>query len=89
MLLAAVLAFAVASVPLAGGRLSLLADLRLRRFRLLPLALGTQVVVLEALAGASPGRLGAAHVASYAWWAAGSSPTATCPACFSSALAGR
>jgi hypothetical protein len=65
VLLAAVLALALVTVPPAAGRLLALADLRLRRARLLVGALGLQVLVLSVVPDGPPALLRAGHLASY------------------------
>ncbi len=55
----------VLSVPLAGGRLSLLADLRLRAVGLLSGALLVQVLILAVLSDGNPTILGATYVATF------------------------
>jgi hypothetical protein len=64
VLVLACVAVALATVPLTGGRLSRLAALRWRAPWLLPLALVTQVVVLE-VPGLPETAAEAAHVATY------------------------
>ncbi len=61
----------VATVPLAGGRLSRLADLRLRRVGLISLALVLQVAMTEVVPGAPRPVLVALHLGSYAVVAVG------------------
>ncbi len=56
----------VASVPLLGGRLALLAGLRLQRTGLMALALGAQVLMTEVVAGAPRPVLVVLHLGSYA-----------------------
>jgi MFS family permease len=65
MLLIAFTGLAVLTVPLAGGRLSKLADLRFRRFWALAAALVTQVVIISVLPEGSPGLHSGAHMFSY------------------------
>src|SRR5919201_6625353 len=65
MLLALVTALILLSVPLTGGRLSRVADVRLRATWALVAALGIQVVILEVLPGGVRGLHAVAHVASY------------------------
>jgi hypothetical protein len=64
VLVLALVALAVLAVPLTGGRLSALASLRWRHAWLLPLALGTQVVVLE-VPSLPTTAAAAAHVLTY------------------------
>lgn len=66
MILIALAALCVLSVPLRGGHLGRLADLRLRGLWIPVLALGLQVVITETDAGGSPAAHRAAHIASYA-----------------------
>ena len=65
MILLVVLAVLAASVPLAGGRLSELADLRLRGIRWLIAALVVQILILAVLDGGDPTLLGATYVATF------------------------
>lgn len=65
MLLIAFTGLAVLSVPLAGGRLTRLADLRFRRFWALFTALVIQVVIISVLPEGSPALHSWAHMASY------------------------
>ena len=65
MLLGAVSLVILASVPLLGGHLARLADLRWRWPLLLPIGLGLQVLLIEVLAGAEIPH-GALHLVSYA-----------------------
>ena len=65
MLLAAALFVCVATVPVLGGRLELLADLELRARWTLIAALGTQVTIVYLVPSWPEGLLSAAHVASY------------------------
>jgi hypothetical protein len=65
MLLALVTALILVSVPLTGGRLSRVADVRLRASWALFAALGIQVVILEVLPGGVRGLHAGAHVVSY------------------------
>src|SRR5919201_6103550 len=65
MLLALVTALILLSVPLTGGRLSRVADVRLRASWALFAALGIQVVILEVLPGGVRGLHAGAHVVSY------------------------
>lgn len=53
------------SVPLAGGQLAALAELRIRATWTIMLGLGLQVLVVTVLPGGSPGVHAAAHLASY------------------------
>src|SRR5215207_11569671 len=66
MLLLVGLLLAVLSVPLAGGRLGALADLRFRRVWLVPVALGVQILIISVAPGGAPALHQAAHLASYA-----------------------
>lgn len=66
-LLAAALIASIATVPLAGGRLSALADVSLRWMPALLAAIALQVIVLDVFPAASPALLGLLHVASYAF----------------------
>ena len=66
MLLAAVFAVALATVPPLGGRLGALGDLALRRSPLVIAAVVLQVGALTVAAGAPPALPRAAHLASYA-----------------------
>src|SRR4051794_6973479 len=65
MLFATVIAICIASVPLAGGRLRMLTDLRFRRTWLLAAALGVQMTIVYVVPGANPTLLSAAHIGSY------------------------
>ena len=65
MLIGAALLIALFSVPLAGGRLGALADVRFERAWALPAALGLQMLIVYVLPGAPGEVLNAAHVASY------------------------
>ncbi len=65
MLVLVVLLVCAATVPLAGGRLSALADLRFRGVGLLGAALGVQILILAVLDGADSVVLGAAYVATF------------------------
>src|SRR5918999_1897027 len=65
MLLIAFTGLAVLTVPLAGGRLTKLADLRFRRFWALFTALVIQVVIISVLPEGSPAIHSWAHMASY------------------------
>src|ERR671915_674962 len=65
MLLIAFTGLAVLTVPLAGGRLTRLADLRFRRFWALFTALVIQVVIISVLPEGSPAIHSWAHMASY------------------------
>lgn len=56
---------ALVTVPLCGGRLGLLADVRLRRPWLVAAALGAQVVVTTLLPGLFDGAGSAVHLATY------------------------
>lgn len=66
MLLQALLAVCVVTVPLAGGRLGRLADVRLRRAWALVVALGLQVAFVAVPLGAAGWAGPALHLASYA-----------------------
>lgn len=66
MFLLAVVVAALVSVPLTGGSLRNLRDLRLRAAGLLAVALLAQVLVISVLPNASPGLLAAVHVLTYA-----------------------
>ena len=63
MLLLAVLFVCAASVPLAGGRLDRLADLRFRGVRVLVAALAVQILILAVLDGGNEVLLGAVYLA--------------------------
>ena len=65
MLLIAFTGFVVLTVPLAGGHLTKLADLRFRRFWALAAALVTQVLIISVIPEGSPAIHSAAHLASY------------------------
>jgi Family of unknown function (DUF5317)/Transmembrane secretion effector len=65
LLLVAAFAVVLVTVPLAGGRLSALADLTIRRVWALGLALGLQVVVVYVWPEGPGAVLAALHVASY------------------------
>jgi DHA3 family macrolide efflux protein-like MFS transporter len=65
VLLIAFTGLAVLTVPLAGGRLTKLADLRFRRFWALFAALVIQVVIISVLPEGSPALHSWAHMASY------------------------
>jgi MFS family permease len=65
MLLIAFTGFAILTVPLAGGSLSKLADLRFRRFWALAAALLIQIVIISVIPEGSPGLHSAAHMLSY------------------------
>src|SRR3954452_4643692 len=65
MLLLAGLVLAVLSVPLAGGRLGALAELRFRAPWLLGVGLALQVLIISVAPGGSPGWHHVAHIASY------------------------
>lgn len=58
-------ALCLATVPLAGGRLSALADLRFRGTRVLIVALAVQVLILAILSDGNPTVLGAVYVATF------------------------
>ena len=63
MLLLAILFVCAASVPLAGGRLDRLADLRFRGVGVLVAALAVQILILAVLDGADEVLLGAVYLA--------------------------
>ena len=65
MLIGAALLLALCTVPLAGGRIGALADVRFERAWALPAALGLQMLIVYVLPGAPGEVLNAAHVASY------------------------
>lgn len=65
MLFLVVLLACAATVPLAGGRLSALADLRFRGVGLLAAALGVQILILAVMAGGDRTVLGATHIATF------------------------
>ena len=65
MLLIAFTGLAILTVPLAGGRLSKLADLRFRRFWALAAALGIQILIISVIPEGSPAVHSAAHMLSY------------------------
>jgi hypothetical protein len=65
MLLGLVFLVALISVPLARGRLTALADLKLRRVWLAPLGIGVQILIIEVLPSGSSGVHEAVHVVSY------------------------
>jgi MFS family permease len=65
MLLIAFTGLAVLTVPLAGGHLSKLADVRFRHFWALATALGTQVLIISVFPEGSPTLHSAAHLGSY------------------------
>jgi len=65
MLFLVLLFFCAATVPLAGGRLSALADLRFRGIGLLAVALGVQVLILAVLDDADPTLLGAVYIGTF------------------------
>src|SRR5690242_8591691 len=66
MLLGVLFLLVVLSVPLAGGRLSALGDLQLRRPWLALAGLGLQVVIVSLLPSGSAGLHEGVHIASYA-----------------------
>lgn len=66
MLVPACLLVVLASVPLLGGRLGALADLRWRGSWLLGAALGVQLAIMAVLPGGAPGLHRALHLVSYA-----------------------
>ena len=65
MLLGLALVLCLATVPLAGGRLLLLADVRFRAVWLLVVAIGAQIVILEVVASSAETVLELVHLASY------------------------
>ena len=65
MIVLAALLFAILSVPLAGGRLAALADLRFRHRWLLGLALALQVLIISVVPGGGGVLHELAHVVSY------------------------
>lgn len=65
MVLLVILLVCAATVPLAGGRLSALADLRFRGIGLLLVALIVQVLILAVLTDADETVLGVVHVATF------------------------
>lgn len=65
MLMLVVLLICAATVPLAGGRLSALADLRFRGIGLLIVALIVQILILAVLADGDKTVLGIVHVATF------------------------
>ena len=70
MLIGVLFVLCVAAVPLAGGRLGALADLRLRATWLLMAGLGAQVVVISVFPDGAGALHTGAHLASYALIAA-------------------
>ena len=66
MLIGVLLLFCIASVPLAGGRLSALSDLRLRAQPLLLAGIGLQILIVSIVPGGSARLHAGAHVLSYA-----------------------
>ncbi len=68
--LVAVVALSLITVPLAGGRLAHLADVRMRRTPLIFGALGIQVVIVSLVPGGHPALDRGLHLASYALAAA-------------------
>jgi len=66
MLLAALVAAAVLTVPLLGGSFRRLAGARLRAIGLVPMALAVQVAVISVSTGLPRPVLAAAHIATYA-----------------------
>ena len=66
MLFLVILAVVLATVPLLGGKLDALADLRFRGTRFVIAALLVQVLILAVLDGADPAILGAVYVATFA-----------------------
>ena len=67
MIVLACLLIAVLSVPLAGGRLGALADLRFRHRWLLALGLALQILIISVVPGGDASLHQAAHVLSYAF----------------------
>jgi hypothetical protein len=65
MFLGVVFGICLASVPLAGGRLSALGELRLRAPWLALAAIGLQILIVSVLPGASAGFHEAVHMTSY------------------------
>lgn len=65
MLVAVCAVLVLALVPLAGGRLSLLAGLTLRWVWLIPLAFALQVLVISVVPTADPDVLAAVHIGTY------------------------
>jgi uncharacterized protein DUF5317 len=65
MFLGVLFALAVASVPLAGGRLGALADLRLRGVWAIAAALAVQVLIITVLPGGHPALHKAIHLSTY------------------------
>lgn len=65
MLLIAFVGLALLTVPLAGGRLTRLADVRFKRFWALATALVVQVIIISVLPEGSPLIHSGAHIASY------------------------
>lgn len=70
MLIGLAFVLCVATVPLAGGQLGALADVRLRAGWLLIAALAIQIVIVSVVPGWSEGGHNAAHLASYGLLAA-------------------
>jgi hypothetical protein len=66
MLVALAACLALATVPIAGGRLANLALVPLRRGYLVPVALGAQIVVISVVPGAFTGLHEPVHIATYA-----------------------
>ncbi|HLJ02614.1 MAG TPA: DUF5317 domain-containing protein [Solirubrobacteraceae bacterium] len=66
MILIVLAALCVLSVPLTGGRLGRLADLRLRWLWLAPLALGTQVLIVTIAPGGDATLHAGVHIGTYA-----------------------
>jgi hypothetical protein len=66
MLIGVFLLLCFASVPVAGGRLGALADVRLRARPLLMTGLALQILIVTVAPGGCPALHAAAHVASYA-----------------------
>jgi len=65
MILGLVFLLCVATVPLARGRLTALADLQLRRPWLAIAGIGTQILIISVLPGGTAGLHEAVHMASY------------------------
>jgi hypothetical protein len=65
MLIGAALIVCLLSVPLAGGKLSALADIKFRHAWLLPTALGIQLLIVYAIPHWPGGLLDALHVGTY------------------------
>lgn len=65
MFLVAFLILALISVPLTGGKIARLADVRIRHIWAVMAALGTQIMVITVMPDAHPGALAIAHILSY------------------------